>query len=164
VPIGPARRPPTVPRSRRADPSRAALVPPSAQADGGCRPSPVPLVARAPAVPPAHRISERGQASVEFVAILPLVALVVFAGWQFLLVGDALWHARTAARAAARAQAIGADPRDAARAHLPPRLEGALQVEDDDGDVRVSLRVPAVIPALAPGRVSATAHFDRQDG
>jgi Flp pilus assembly protein TadG len=111
----------------------------------------------------AARSSDRGQASVEFVALLPLIVLVLFAAWQFLLAGDALWNARTAARAAARAQAVGADPEEAARDHLPERLERALRVsEGRDGDVRVSVHVPAVIGALDIGRVAATGHFDRQ--
>jgi hypothetical protein len=90
---------------------------------------------------------------------------VLAAAWQFVLAGDALWHARVAARAAARAQAVGHDPSAAARAHLPERLENALRVRTrEGGDVRVSIRVPAVLAALDVGRVSATAHFERQGG
>jgi hypothetical protein len=108
---------------------------------------------------------ELGQASAEFVALLPLCLLLLAGAWQFVLAGDALWNARVAARAAARAQAVGADPRAAARAHLPARLEHALGVRaGDDGDVRVSLHVPSVLGALDLGRVSATAHFERQAG
>ncbi len=107
--------------------------------------------------------AEAGQASVEFVALLPLLALVLAAAWQFVLAGDAVWHARVAARAAARAQAVGADPGAAALAHLPARLEHALRVRvADGGDVRVSIRVPAVLGALDLGRVSASAHFEAQ--
>ena len=111
-----------------------------------------------------HSLStDRGQASVEFVALLPLLALVLAAAWQFVLAGDALWHARVAARAAARAQAVGADPRAAARAHLPGRFEHALRVRAAaGGDVRVSIRVPAVLGTLDLGRVAATAHFEPQ--
>jgi uncharacterized protein (UPF0333 family) len=109
---------------------------------------------------------ERGQASAEFVALLPLIALLLAGALQFVLAGDALWHARVAARAAARAQAVGADPAAAARAHLPARLEHALRVRTgtDDDDIRVSIRVPTVLGAFNLGRVSATAHFDRQGG
>jgi hypothetical protein len=115
-----------------------------------------------PGLSPASS-SDRGQASVEFVALLPLIVLVLFAAWQFVLAGDALWHARTAARAAARAQAVGGDAEQAARDHLPERLERALQVsEGRDGDVRVSVRVPAVVDTLEVGRVTATGHFDPQ--
>ena len=109
---------------------------------------------------------ERGQASAEFVALLPLLALLLAGAWQFVLAGDALWHARVAARAAARAQAVGADPAAAARAHLPSRLEHTLRVRagEAEGDVRVSIHVPTVLGALDVGRVAATAHFERQGG
>jgi len=97
------------------------------------------------------------------VALLPLALLLLAGAFQFVLAGEALWHARVAARAAARAQAVGADPRAAARAHLPARLERALRVRSSDaGDVRVSIHVPTVLGALDLGRVSATAHFERQ--
>jgi hypothetical protein len=99
------------------------------------------------------------------VALLPLLMLLLAGAWQFVLAGDALWHARVAARAAARAQAVGADPRTAARAHLPARLERALRVRaGTGGDVRISLHVPAVLGVLDLGRVSATAHFEAQGG
>jgi Flp pilus assembly protein TadG len=122
-------------------------------------PSADPAVARA-----AVFASDRGQASVEFVALVPLIVLVLFVAWQFVLAGDALWNARTAARAAARAQAVGADPQEAARDQLPERLERALHVSASrNGDVRVSVHVPAVIDALDLGRVAATGHFDPQE-
>jgi hypothetical protein len=99
------------------------------------------------------------------VALLPLLAVLLAGAWQFVLAGDALWHARVAARAAARAQAVGADPRAAAKAHLPGRFERALHVRgSDDGDITVSLHVPTVLKALDLGRVSATAHFEDQRG
>src|SRR3954465_14339747 len=92
----------------------------------------------------------RGQASAEFVALLPLLVLLLAGAWQFVLAGDALWHARVAARAAARAQAVGADPAAAARAHLPNRLEHALRgrARDEEGDIRVPIRVPPALGAL----------------
>jgi hypothetical protein len=128
------------------------------------------------ASPPDERLAEarghslpfatqRGQASAEFVALLPLLALLLAGAFQFVLAGEALWHARVAARAAARAQAVGTDPRTAARAHLPARLEHSLRVRaSDNGDVHVSIHVPTVLGALDLGRVSATAHFERQGG
>src|SRR3954464_9168192 len=108
----------------------------------------------------------RGQASAEFVALLPLLALLLAGAWQFVLAGDAPWHARVAAPAAARARAVGADPAAAARAHLPRRLEHALRVRAGagEGDIRVSIRVPAALGRLDIGRIAATAHFERQGG
>jgi len=92
------------------------------------------------------RAGERGQATVELVGVLPLVAVLGFALWQSAVAGQALWMAGAAARAAARAAAIGADPAAAARAVLPPRLEHGLRVRrQDDGGVRVTVRIPAVV-------------------
>src|ERR671932_1159100 len=89
---------------------------------------------------------ERGQATVEYVALLPLLVLVGFAAWQAAVAGQAIWLAGSAARAAARAQAIGADPVPAARRQLPPRLEHDLRVRArDDGGVVVTVRIPAVM-------------------
>ena len=75
-----------------------------------------------------------------------------------------LWEARVAARAAARANAVGADAgASAARDHLPPALERGVRVHAEPrGDVRVSVRVPQVLPAVSLGRVAATAHFGRR--
>lgn len=101
----------------------------------------------------------------ELVALLPLVALVLAIAWQFVLAGQAVWQARVAARAAARALAVGGSPLAAARAHLPEGLERDLRVRARPaGDVRVTVRIPAVLHALRLGHVSASAHFDPQDG
>jgi len=50
---------------------------------------------------------EVGQASVETVALLPLVVLVGALLWQAVVAGQALWLSAAAARAAARAAAVG---------------------------------------------------------
>jgi Flp pilus assembly protein TadG len=103
-----------------------------------------------------------GQAAVELVALLPLVAAVLAVAWQIALAGHAAWAASAAARAAARAAAVGGDPRAAARAHLPRRLEGGLRVRETGGRVTVSLRRPSVLPSLRLGRSSADAAFPQQ--
>jgi pilus assembly protein CpaE len=54
---------------------------------------------------------ERGQASVELLGALPAALLVAAIGWQLLLAGQASWLAGNAARVAARAAAVGEDPR-----------------------------------------------------
>jgi Flp pilus assembly protein TadG len=112
-------------------------------------------------VPPALR-DARGQAAVELVVLLPLLVVLIAAVWQIALVGYAHWGVRAAARAAARAHAVGADPARAARAHLSGALEPGLRVSAAGGDVRVAVRVPRLpgIPSL--GRVHATAHFEPQ--
>ena len=60
-----------------------------------------------------HR--ERGQASVETVALVPALVVLTLALWQAVMAGWALVSAESAARAAARAVLAGAPPRPAAR-------------------------------------------------
>ena len=103
---------------------------------------------------------ERGQATVEFVALLPLLVLVGFAAWQAAVAGQAIWLAGSAARAAARAEAIGSDPVPAARGALPPRLEHDLRVRPrEDGGVAVTVRIPAVIGGGTMASTTARARF-----
>ena len=103
--------------------------------------------------------SERGQASVEMVAVLPLVALVGAIVWQLALAGQSLWLCANAARAAARAEAVGGDGEAAARSALPESLERGLRVESGSGG---SVRVEVMVPIIArrwhsPVSVSASA-------
>jgi hypothetical protein len=114
---------------------------------------------------PRRARGQAGQASIELVVLLPVIVLVLAVAFQALLAGQAVWEARVAARAAARAHAFEGDAAAAARSHLRPRLERGLRVRaGTDGDVRVSVRIPTVLPALALGRVSATSHFRPQGG
>src|SRR5829696_1900984 len=109
------------------------------------------------------RGDDDGQATVELVALLPVLVAVLAAVWQLVLFADARWSAAAAARAAARAAAVGADARTAARRHLPRRLERGLRVVSERGGrVTVSFRVPAVVRGLDPGRVRAAASFAEQ--
>jgi hypothetical protein len=106
---------------------------------------------------------QRGQATVELVALLPVLAAVLAALWQAMLAGHAVWSVTTAARAAARAHAVGGDPRAAARAHLPTSLERGLRVRTaSGGEVSLSVRIPALPGLPSPGRARAGAHFEPQ--
>lgn len=114
---------------------------------------------------PLHRHrGERGQATVELVALLPLVAVLAALLWQAVVAGQAVWLAGSAARAAARASAVGADAPAAARRVLPARLRRDLRVErePDDGGVRVAIAIPAVIGSVRLGSVSARARLQDQ--
>lgn len=103
---------------------------------------------------------EVGQGSVEFVALLPLLALLLLALLQGTLAGYAAWSASTAARAGARAAAVGADPAAAVRRSAP--IGGATASVERDGDtLRVRLRVPSVLP-LSFGTVGGVAHLESQ--
>ena len=106
---------------------------------------------------------ESGQASVEFVALLPVVLLVLGLAWQTVVAGQAVWLAGGAARAAARAHALGLDAGAAARGVLPVRLREQTRVHAlHDGSVAVILAVPAVIGGGSVATVSARARFTPQ--
>jgi hypothetical protein len=107
--------------------------------------------------------SRDGQATVELVALLPLVGLLVALLWQALLAGETIWLSGTAARAAARAAAVGADPAVAARGVLPGSFERRLRVRSGrDGSVVVTLRIPVVLGGGLIGSVSTRARFEAQ--
>ncbi len=119
--------------------------------------------------------AQRGQATVEVVALLPMLVLVALLLWQAAVAGQAIWLSASAARAAARADAVGADPVSAARATLPARLERGLRVRSaGDGDrrvagrdgedgVAVTLRIPAVLSDGAVASTTARARFAPQE-
>jgi hypothetical protein len=109
------------------------------------------------------RTGQRAQASVELVAVLPLVLAVVAVAWQAALAGQAMWLSGAAARAAARARAVGGDPGDAARAALPPPLARLVSVRAErDGAVLLALGVPAVVGGARLATVHARARFAPQ--
>jgi pilus assembly protein CpaE len=109
--------------------------------------------------------AQDGQAAVELVAVLPFVALVAMLLWQVAVAGQAAWLAGSAARAAARAHAVGLDPAAAARGVLPRSLERGLRIRSaDDGTVRVGLAVPSVVGRARLTTVGARARFEPQKG
>ena len=103
-----------------------------------------------------------GQASVEFVAVLPLVLLVAGALWQAVLAGQAVWSSARAARAAARAQAIGGDAEASARRALPVLLRRGVRVHTEASGVRVVLSIPLVLTGGHLATVSARASLPPQ--
>ena len=91
--------------------------------------------------------------------MVPLVLLAAAIAWQLVLTGHTLWLCANAARAAARAELVGASPARAARSALPRSLERDLSVTRLSGDrTRVRLRVPILLHAWpSPVTVAATA-------
>ena len=86
---------------------------------------------------------ERGQATVEVVAVLPLVLLALLAAGQGLIAAWAAVEAADAARAGARAALLGGDAVRTSRAALPPVLrQGAAIARDSEGRVRVTVVTP----------------------
>ena len=63
---------------------------------------------------------DTGQATVELVALVPVLAVLGLGIWQGAIAGQAWWLSGIAARAAVRAVDIGAQPEPAARRALPP--------------------------------------------
>ena len=90
-----------------------------------------------------------GQASVELLAALPALVLAGAISLQLLVVGYSLTIADGAAEAGALAGAAGRDARTAARSALPGWARGRSRVSADGGGVRVELRPPSPLPALA---------------
>jgi hypothetical protein len=116
-----------------------------------------------PQRPPEARTrgSERGQASVELLAVLPAAVLVALAGWQLALAGQAIWLTGNAARVGARAQAVGHDPASAARSALPSYLRRGLTVRAEGGRLSVRVAVPLLLRRWrTPLRVGASAALE----
>jgi hypothetical protein len=101
---------------------------------------------------------ERGQASLELLGLVPLLAAVALACAQLLAVGCSSVLAGNAAEAGALALAGGDDPRAGAREALPGWSRAGARVSVSGGEVKVELRPPALLRALAGElEVSATA-------
>ncbi len=103
---------------------------------------------------------QRGQASVELVALLPLVVLLGAVVVQVGLAAHAWGAARDAARAGARAHMVGAPARDAARRVLGASLGRDATVtvrRRPDGSERidVKVRVPMLLPWVPAARVAS---------
>lgn len=104
----------------------------------------------------------RGQASVSFLATLPLLIAAAAVLAQVALVGYSLWSAAGAARAGARAELIGAPVGPAARAALPGRLAAGSSIERGRGSdgVAVEVRPPRLLPWLPAPAVTGRARLD----
>jgi hypothetical protein len=102
---------------------------------------------------------ERGQSSVEMVALLPLVLLVALVAAQALAAGRCRELAGHAAGAGASALLQGADARSAARDALPGWSRARLEVAVSGRRVRVVLRPPGLVPGLGKA-LAASAEAD----
>lgn len=92
--------------------------------------------------------SARGQAAVEVVGMLPLLALVGAVVLQLLAAGAAHEYAGHAAEAGAIALADGRDAKAAARSALPGWSRSRVDVSVDGRRVRVRLQPPSVVHAV----------------
>lgn len=105
-----------------------------------------------------NRGSERGQASAELVAVVPLLIVVGLVAAQLVVAGWGLWSAAAAARAGARAAHVGADAEAVAERAIPGPLSGDATA--DGAGLRVTVKAPALIPGLPAIPVSVTTALD----
>jgi len=93
--------------------------------------------------------SVRGQATIELLAVAPLVLLVALVVAQLLAAGACRELAGNAAGAGAAALLQDRDAAAAARAALPGWSRARLSVRVRGRVVRVELRPPSLLPGLA---------------
>lgn len=107
----------------------------------------------------ARFAGESGQATIEFAGLLPVLILVLVVLWQMVLVGMTFVFAGDAARAGARALAVGEPVSKAATADLPGAWQGGAQVKPAPTSVRVALNMPLLLPGVfdVPVQVSSSA-------
>ncbi|MEK6276988.1 MAG: hypothetical protein AABM29_03125 [Actinomycetota bacterium] len=107
-------------------------------------------------------VRQRGSASVELIAVIPMLGLALLVAAQVALAGASLWSAGIAARAGARAAHVGGEAGGAALRALPPALRQGASVRDGDG-VRVRVRVPELLSVLPPLSVDARSSLGTSD-
>lgn len=96
-----------------------------------------------------HSRSQRGQATLEVVALLPALALAGLTVLQLLVAGATAEYAGHAAEAGAVAIIQERDPVVAARAALPSWTGRDVSVRVRGRQVRVSLRPRRLLPLVA---------------
>jgi hypothetical protein len=96
-----------------------------------------------------------GQATVELIALLPLVLLLALAATAVFAWRAADEQAGLAAEAGAIAVTTGDDPRTSARAALPPHAHATIHVHDRTVTVHVHPRLPVAAGLLT---AAETAH------
>lgn len=118
----------------------------------------------------ARFAGESGQATVEMIGLVPVLVGVLLVLWQIVLVGLTFVFAGHAARAGARAFAVGDAVQPAALGAVPGAWLGGAQVQqqapkqgagdpqDIEGSVTVSMCVPLMVPGFGCAvRVPSTA-------
>jgi TadE-like protein len=103
----------------------------------------------------------RGQASVETVLLLPVLAVLAVAAWQGLVAAWTLVEVQDAAHAGARAAMVGEPVRDVVAHALPSRLRSSMRVQRRGDQLTVGVTLPTLIPGFSP-RLQASAPVARQ--
>lgn len=97
---------------------------------------------------PGRMRGQRGQSSVEVVALLPVLTALGLGLMQVLAAGAAAEYAGHAAEAGAVALVQGGDPTEAARKALPSWSGREVAVQVSGQRVEVKVEPPALVPAL----------------
>ncbi|TDT31277.1 TadE/TadG family type IV pilus assembly protein [Naumannella halotolerans] len=96
--------------------------------------------------PPRRCRRDRGSATLEIVALVPMVMVVLLLGMQLLAVVYTANAASQAARDAARAYSLGQSPVSAAEASLPGSLSlVSVDAFGPDHGVRVVVEAPSFV-------------------
>lgn len=108
-------------------------------------------------------VSERGQATVELLAAIPLLLVAGGVALQLLLVGYALTLADGAAEAGALALAAGRPAKGAAEKALPSWARAA-EVVVRGGEVTVRLAPPSLLAAVGERLAVTSSSYARPPG
>ncbi len=109
-------------------------------------------------------VEERGQATVELLAAIPLLLVAGAIALQLLLAGYALTLADGAAEAGALALAAGRPAKSAVEESLPSWAEDKAEVSVHGGEVTVRLAPPSLLTAVADHLVVTSNGFARPAG
>ena len=107
---------------------------------------------------------ERGQATVELLAAIPLLLIAGAIALQLLLAGYALTLADGAAEAGALALAAGRPAKSAAEGSLPAWAEDKAEVAVRGGEVTVRLAPPSLLAVVGEHLVMTGNSFVRPAG
>jgi hypothetical protein len=108
--------------------------------------------------------SERGQATVELLAAIPLLLASGAIALQLLLTGYALTLADGAAEAGALALAAGRPAKSAAEGSLPSWAADRVEIGVSGGEVTVRLAPPSLLAAFADRLAVTSSSFARPAG
>jgi TadE-like protein len=95
--------------------------------------------------------SERGQASIELLGMLPIMLICGLLAWQLLLTVSAVNTVENAARTGSRTEGRGGDGKRAALRALPESHRRDAEVSVRGETVKVKVEVPLVVPGLHTG-------------
>jgi hypothetical protein len=107
---------------------------------------------------------QRGQATVELLAAIPLLLVVAAIALQLLLAGYALTLVDGAAEAGALALAAGRPAKSAAEESLPAWAEDRAEIAVRGGEVTVRLAPPSLLAAVADHLVVTSNSYARPAG